>query len=90
MRKALLFVSWAAVLAWGLLAALGLVAVALVFGLPSLAALCLYLIGLAASAWIGFRSAGRLSVSVALVGEIFLLLVAIFIISGGLLLVWPV
>lgn len=88
-QMVLLVVSWAAVLAWGLLAALGVAAVVLAFGLPSLGALCLYLIGLAASAWIGFRSTGRLSASRALLGEVFLLLAAIFIISGGLMLVWP-
>ena len=84
MARALLVVSAVAILAWSVLAALGAFALFVAFGLPSTAAFGLYVVGLVACIWLGFRSAGRMSIKAALIAQAVLLLIALFIVSGGL------
>ena len=87
MRIALTILSVLAFLAWSLLVIFGLTGLFYSnLNVFRILAFCLYLAGLSVSVWIGFFSAGKLSVGTAFIGQGVLLIFGMFIVSGGLLL----
>jgi hypothetical protein len=87
MNKGLTLVSVLAFLAWSLLVASGVASVASrSFDLRILVVAALYCVGLGASVWVGFFSERRLPATYALVAASTLLAVALFVLSGALLL----